>query len=351
MMRHLRDVFAHQKWPVLLMASLTAFTFSYAAPVSRQTAASPLGIIEFDGQLTDKHVNWQYLGQGYRAYSSMLHRLMSQDSLSPFSRGGLNGYVFSANNPVMSYDPSGHIAVNDLLPTTWKGWVGFGAAAGSGSVVGALVGAMATAPFSLVAGVALAGGVGGVSNAIGEYIGQGLTMHQWGLDRQSGGQLANAFSSGAVLGMVTASLAMNAARGIKFFKARYFSAAGEDSAIKFVNSEAEVPISQVSVRRHGMQCGQNSMGNFLSENHAFRVAPARLAKILPGADYDPYFRFKGGRLVHAHTKLRFNDTDDIRTILSVDEATENLTADDHTPASDHTLASNRRVRFRDPLVE
>ena len=92
-------------------------------------------------------------------------------------------------------------------------------------------------------------------------------------------------------------------------------------------------------------------GIFLSENHAFSVAPARSAKVLPGADYDPYFRFKGGRLIHAHTKLRFNDTDDIRTILSVDEATENLTADDHTPASDHTLASNRRVRFRDPLVE
>jgi RHS repeat-associated protein len=64
----------------------------------------------FDGQLTDSQTNWQFLGQGYRAYNPMLHRFMSQDSLSPFDKGGINGYVFGNNNPIMMSDPTGHMS-------------------------------------------------------------------------------------------------------------------------------------------------------------------------------------------------------------------------------------------------
>ncbi len=63
----------------------------------------------FDGQLTDSKSNWQFLGKGYRAYNPLLHRFMSRDSMSPFDKGGLNGYVFADNNPVMRFDPTGHI--------------------------------------------------------------------------------------------------------------------------------------------------------------------------------------------------------------------------------------------------
>ena len=35
---------------------------------------------------------------------------MSMDSLSPFGKGGFNGYIFASNNPVMYQDPSGHTA-------------------------------------------------------------------------------------------------------------------------------------------------------------------------------------------------------------------------------------------------
>ena len=64
----------------------------------------------FDSQLTDSQTNWQFLGQGYRAYNPMLHRFMSQDSLSPFDKGGINGYVFGNNNPIMMSDPTGHMS-------------------------------------------------------------------------------------------------------------------------------------------------------------------------------------------------------------------------------------------------
>ena len=72
--------------------------------------ANPTQHFGFDGQLTDSQTHWQFLGQGYRAYNPMLHRFMSQDSMSPFDKGGINGYVFGSNNPIMMSDPTGHMS-------------------------------------------------------------------------------------------------------------------------------------------------------------------------------------------------------------------------------------------------
>ncbi len=59
----------------------------------------------------------------------------------------------------------------------------------------------------------MSGAIGGVSNAIGAYVGQGLTTHRWGLDWQSGGHLAIAFSVGVVSGMMTTGLVIG---GVKY---------------------------------------------------------------------------------------------------------------------------------------
>lgn len=71
----------------------------------------------FKGQLTDKVSGMQLLGNGYRAYSPEDRRFISQDSLSPFGKGGLNGYAFANNNPFNYTDPSGHFSMweNALL--------------------------------------------------------------------------------------------------------------------------------------------------------------------------------------------------------------------------------------------
>lgn len=74
----------------------------------------PLQKFGFDNQLTSQQTGWQFLGKGYRAYNPTLHRFMAQDSKSPFAKGGINGYIFSNNNPIMKYDPSGHNALPAL---------------------------------------------------------------------------------------------------------------------------------------------------------------------------------------------------------------------------------------------
>ncbi len=62
---------------------------------------------DFDNQMTDPATGYQFLGGGYRAYNPVYRHFMLKDSLSPFVQ--IDGYGFSANNPVMNTDPSGHM--------------------------------------------------------------------------------------------------------------------------------------------------------------------------------------------------------------------------------------------------
>ncbi|MDC0534292.1 hypothetical protein OAO18_00620 [Francisellaceae bacterium] len=63
----------------------------------------------YNGELTDRKTGYQFLGNGYRAYNPLLARFMKYDSASPLGVGGLNGYVYANNNPIMYTDPTGHI--------------------------------------------------------------------------------------------------------------------------------------------------------------------------------------------------------------------------------------------------
>ncbi|MFM8330105.1 MAG: RHS repeat domain-containing protein [Candidatus Methylumidiphilus sp.] len=47
---------------------------------------------------------------GYRAYDPVIGRFLQMDSMSPFGRGGLNGYAYALNNPIAYWDPTGHYA-------------------------------------------------------------------------------------------------------------------------------------------------------------------------------------------------------------------------------------------------
>jgi RHS repeat-associated protein len=49
------------------------------------------------------------LGNGYRGYNPVLMRFQSPDSLTPFSVGGLNCYVYCEGDSVNFSDPSGHM--------------------------------------------------------------------------------------------------------------------------------------------------------------------------------------------------------------------------------------------------
>ncbi|WHN66299.1 RHS repeat-associated core domain-containing protein [Cysteiniphilum sp. QT6929] len=64
----------------------------------------------YNDMLTDQVTGNQFLGSGYRGYSPRLRLFMKYDSLSPFDQGGINGYAYSDNNPIMAFDPSGHMS-------------------------------------------------------------------------------------------------------------------------------------------------------------------------------------------------------------------------------------------------
>ncbi len=71
--------------------------------------------IGFNGDRTDRSSGYQFLGKGYRAYNPMLGRFMQYDVHSPYGKGGMNGYIFAENNPIMKFDPTGESSSNLVL--------------------------------------------------------------------------------------------------------------------------------------------------------------------------------------------------------------------------------------------
>jgi RHS repeat-associated protein len=122
-------------------------------------------MIGFNGVVHEPRTRWQLLGNGRRAFNPVLMRFHSPDRLSPFSRGGLNTYVYCSGDPINLEDPSGHFALA-------LGLIGLSAIVGLG---GAGVAAAAT-PSGRDGGE---GGVnpwiiGGVIAAVGVLAGVGM---------------------------------------------------------------------------------------------------------------------------------------------------------------------------------
>lgn len=100
----------------------------------KQALAQHIG---FDGQLLDNVSGMQFLGQGYRGYDPRLRRFMAHDFLSPFEKGGINGYVFADSNPIMQADPSGQSA-EGFFPHDAFDWGALGANIVGGFLVGSM---------------------------------------------------------------------------------------------------------------------------------------------------------------------------------------------------------------------
>ena len=202
-------------WSANLVAvgALLVGPVSHKATVSNRTE-TPFGqnkkvkrqrSFGFDGQLTDLHTGWQFLGKGYRAYNSLLHRFMGHDSLSPFARGGINGYVFVKNNPIMQFDPSGHMPrwLSFIVPQTIGGWIGFGVGTAVGVMTGVLMGKFAMGLLPKASALVTAAGVGGVSNAAGQYVGHAIDTDDWSVKPDEISRLIISFAFGAGLGAMT----------------------------------------------------------------------------------------------------------------------------------------------------
>lgn len=133
-------------------AAVKEMTYSAYGQVSaRQAVNTSLG---FNGELREEQSGCYLLGNGYRAYSPVLMRFYSPDSLSPFDEGGVNAYAYCKGDPVNRTDPSGH-----------SGVVGFGtllSLLGIGSIVAAsqVKDDGAKTGLYIAGAILLAGGIG-----------------------------------------------------------------------------------------------------------------------------------------------------------------------------------------------
>jgi RHS repeat-associated protein len=85
----------------------TAIYDAYGNSQGGEPLACALG---FNGELREHSGSDLYLlGRGYRLYDAALMRFLAPDEASPFGKGGLNPYAYCRGNPVMLYDPTGHM--------------------------------------------------------------------------------------------------------------------------------------------------------------------------------------------------------------------------------------------------
>ena len=74
----------------------------------RPAKNSLLSLLGFNGERPDPVTGHYHLGNGYRQFNPVLMRFNSPDSWSPFGEGGLNAYVYCADDPVNQEDRDGH---------------------------------------------------------------------------------------------------------------------------------------------------------------------------------------------------------------------------------------------------
>lgn len=76
-------------------------------PYGFQHTPSSAHLAAYNGQRLDPTLGCYALGNGHRYYSPRLMRFLQFDSLSPFSRGGINGYCYCQGDPINRVDPDG----------------------------------------------------------------------------------------------------------------------------------------------------------------------------------------------------------------------------------------------------
>lgn len=107
----LHTVSAHQQRPIV-----------YTPYGHRPIESALLSLLGFNGERPDPFTGHYLLGNGYRAFNPVLMRFNSPDSLSPFGKGGLNGYAYCLGDPVNNSDPTGHAANPFLVAGIWAKW-------------------------------------------------------------------------------------------------------------------------------------------------------------------------------------------------------------------------------------
>ncbi|WCM49944.1 RHS repeat-associated core domain-containing protein [Pseudomonas sp. WJP1] len=83
-------------------------SITYSPYGHRSVESGLLSLLGFTGERPDPVTGCYLLGNGYRAFNSVLMRFNSPDSLSPFGKGGVNSYAYCFGDPINLYDQNGH---------------------------------------------------------------------------------------------------------------------------------------------------------------------------------------------------------------------------------------------------
>lgn len=81
--------------------------FAFTPYGTKPSPAVPLTVLGFTGERRVASTGHYLLGNGHRALNPVLMRFNRPDALSPFGKGGLNGYAYCAGDPVNRSDPTG----------------------------------------------------------------------------------------------------------------------------------------------------------------------------------------------------------------------------------------------------
>lgn len=80
---------------------------NYSAYGHHAQGASLSAGLGYNGEFTERQTGVQILGDGYRAYSSVLMNFLSSDTQSPFDEGSWHSYAYCERNPIDYSDPTG----------------------------------------------------------------------------------------------------------------------------------------------------------------------------------------------------------------------------------------------------
>jgi len=83
---------------------------SYSVYGSLAQRTDGVSLLAFNGEYLHGESGLYLLGNGKRAFSPLLMRFLSPDSLSPFRAGGINAYAYCMGDPINRIDPSGQAA-------------------------------------------------------------------------------------------------------------------------------------------------------------------------------------------------------------------------------------------------
>ncbi|SFB33074.1 RHS repeat-associated core domain-containing protein [Pseudomonas sp. NFIX10] len=110
----------HQRSVLNALDATCRHPLAYTPYGHRPAENGLLSLLGFNGERPDPVTGHYLLGNGYRAFNTVLMRFNSPDSWSPFGEGGVNAYVYCNGEPTNQTDPTGHFSFFKGIRSLWR---------------------------------------------------------------------------------------------------------------------------------------------------------------------------------------------------------------------------------------